>query len=128
MDESQLIGFYITAGASVLVSIIGGAFMVRAKRQPPPPDPVPITAVWEENRKVHQEIAETRKQFRQAMAALDVFARWAQRVVEEWGGPTPPAFTPREVEILEQAGAEIPYDPDWDDEEDPAMTGQPKER
>lgn len=114
--DLQLLGLVITAGASVLVALIGGNALVKAKRTPAPAEPVPVQDVWEENRKVRNEIRELRGELRTVHGALGVSLRWMQRAIRDWGtGYPPPPLSEAEIELLEKAGGPLPFDPEWDE-------------
>lgn len=93
-------GTVITVGGSVVVAVIGGAFMVWAKRHTPA-TPVTVPDVWGENRKLREEADSDHLRIREFEDAFAVAFRWMERAIRDWNTGKPiPEFTDEEKQVI----------------------------
>lgn len=86
-------GTVITVGGSVVVAVIGGAFMVWAKNHTPAA-PTPIQDVWDENRTLRSEIRDLEN-------AFDVAFQWIQLAIRNVSDGKPlPEFSDEETATI----------------------------
>ncbi len=91
-------GLVITAGASVLVALIGAGAMLVAKRSS---SPVPIQDVWAENRQLNAEKDVLEQRNRDILDAFNVAISWIERAISnDHNGKPLPEFTSDERNVI----------------------------
>jgi hypothetical protein len=93
-------GTVVTVGGSIVVAVIGGAFMVWAKHHTPAV-PVSVPDVWGENRKLREEADERTDRIREFEDAFAVAFRWMERAIRDWNTGKPvPEFSDEEKQVI----------------------------
>lgn len=100
--EAANLGTILTVGGSVLVALIGGFFMLKARRTPAAPDEVPIQDVWQENRNLRADAKQDRTEITTLSDAFDALYAWVQRALQIWGMGDPPPFTDEERAAIQK--------------------------
>lgn len=100
-------GTLITVGGSMVVALIGGYWMVQARRTPPGREPIPVKDLWEENRLTRKEAHDVRVEnerladvARDHEEAVIVLWRFVQRLIDAWGTFPRPIMTKRERSVV----------------------------